>query len=54
MAAEHHSIMAACRVLAVSESGFYAQRGRPPSARSIRHTALTDLIRRIHADSRGT
>jgi putative transposase len=37
----------------VSESGFYAQRCRPPSVRSIRHAALTDLIRRIHVDSRG-
>jgi putative transposase len=53
MAAENHSVQLACRVLAVSESGFYAQRGRPPSVRSIRHAALTDLIRRIHVDSRG-
>ena len=44
----------ACRVLAVSESGFYAQRDRPPSVRAIRHAALTDLIGRVHLDSRGT
>ena len=44
----------ACRVLAVSESGLYAQRDRPPSARAIRHAALTDLIGRVHLDSRGT
>jgi putative transposase len=54
MAAEGCSIMLACRVLAVSESGLYARRHRPPSARSIRHAALTDLIGRIHLDSRGT
>ncbi len=41
-------------MLAVSESGFYVQRHRPPSARAIRHAALTDVITRVHADSRGT
>jgi len=54
MAAEGCSVQVACRVLAVSESGFYVQRQRPPSARAIRHAALTDLIARVHADSRGT
>ena len=54
MAAQGCSVQLACRVLAVSESGFYARRQRPPSARAIRHVALTDLIGRIHADSRGT
>ncbi len=44
----------ACRVLGVSESGYYARRGRPPSARTIRHIWLTDLIRQIHTTSRGT
>ncbi len=53
MAAEGCSVQLACRVLAVSESGFYAQHDRPPSARAIRHAALTDLIGRIHLDSRG-
>jgi hypothetical protein len=40
MAAEAHSVLLACRVLAVSESGFYAQRGRPSSARALRHAYL--------------
>jgi putative transposase len=44
----------ACRVLQVSESGYYARRKRPPSARAIRHVWLTDLIRQIHQASRGT
>ena len=54
MAAEDHRVQLACRVLVVSESGFYAQRSRPPSARAVRHAALTELIGRVHADSRGT
>jgi transposase InsO family protein len=54
MAAEGCSVLLACRVLAVSESGFYAGRHRPPSARAIRHAVLTDLIGRVHLDSRGT
>jgi transposase InsO family protein len=45
---------AACRILGVSESGYYARRGRPLSARAIRHVWLTDLIRQIHTASRGT
>ena len=44
----------ACRVLKVSESGYYARRSRPPSVRSVRHAWLTDLIRRAHFASRGT
>lgn len=43
----------ACRVLGVSESGFYAWRSRSPSARSIRHAWLTDLITEIHQNSQG-
>jgi transposase InsO family protein len=52
--AEGHSVLVACRVLSVSESGFYAQRSRPPSARALWHAYLTELIGRIHLDSRGT
>ena len=54
MAAEGIPVAVACRVLDVSTSGFYAFRSRPPSARAIRHAWLTDLIVRVHQDSRGT
>jgi transposase InsO family protein len=54
MAAEDLSVKLACRVLSVSESGYYAQHDRPPSARALRHAYLTELIGRIHLDSRGT
>lgn len=54
MAAEGHSIKVSCRVLEVTEAGFYAWRKRPPSERAIRHAWLTDLITKAHVDSRGT
>lgn len=54
MAAEGLPVQLACRVLTVSESGFYAAHDRPPSARAIRHAFFTELIGRVHLDSRGT
>ena len=54
MATEGLPVKLACRVLQLSESGYYARRSRPPSVRSIRHVWLTDLIRQAHAASRGT
>ena len=54
MAAEGLPVQLACRVLAVSESGFYAAHDRPPSARAIRHAFLTEIIRQVHLDSHGT
>ncbi len=54
MAAEGLAVQLACRVLAVSESGYYARRTRAPSARSIRHAWLTEVIRQVHIASRGT
>src|SRR5919202_4275274 len=54
MAAEGLPVQLACRVLEVSESGYYAWRKRAPSARAIRHAWLTDLIREVHLASRGT
>jgi putative transposase len=54
MATEGLPVKLVCRVLKVSESGYYARRSRPPSVRSVRHAWLTDLIRRAHFASRGT
>ena len=54
IAAEDLPVQVACRVLGVSEAGFYESRNRPPSERAIRHAMLTDLIAQIHAESRGT
>jgi len=54
MADEQLPIQLACRILGVSESGYYAWNSRPPSERSIRHAWLTDLILQVHADSRQT
>ena len=50
MVSESHAILLACRVLAVSESGYYAQHARPPSPRAIRHALLTERIGRIHLE----
>src|SRR2546425_3543624 len=41
-----------CRVLTVSRTGYYAWRGRPPSARAQTDTRLRGAIRAIHAESR--
>ena len=54
MAAEGLAVEKACGVLGVSVSGYYAWRDRPPSARAIRHVWLTELITKVHSDSRGT
>jgi len=50
----NHSIPLMCRVLRVSRSGYYAWRVRPPSHRDRDNAALTERIRCIHRDSRGT
>lgn len=54
MAAEGIPVDVACRVLDVSTSGYYAWLHRPLSPRQIRHALLTETIRRIHTESRGT
>jgi putative transposase len=54
MAAEGRPIQVACSVLEVPESSYFDWRSRPPSARSIRHVWLTDMITQVHAASRGT
>ncbi|MGI8610588.1 MAG: IS3 family transposase [Candidatus Dormibacteria bacterium] len=43
-----------CRVLGVSPSGFYAWQSRPPSKRALDDAELTEIIRNIHRESRGT
>jgi putative transposase len=43
-----------CRVLAVSASGYYAWRQRPPSTRARADVELGTRIRAIHQYSRGT
>ena len=53
MVAEGLPAQLACRVLEVSESGFYAWRIRAPSLRALRHAWLTEMISRIHVDFRG-
>jgi len=47
-------VAVACRMLQVSTSGYYEQRGRPPSPRAVADEALTIQIREVHACSRGT
>jgi putative transposase len=54
MAAEGLPVEVCCRVLAVSASGYYAWRNRPPSARSLRHAWLSEQIRAVHLASRST
>ena len=54
MADEGIPVEIACRVLDVSTSGYYAWLSRPPSARAIRQTWLTDRIVEVHQRSRGT
>jgi putative transposase len=50
----HHPVALSCRVLGVSRAGYYAWRGRPPSARARADGELTAAIRAIFATSRGT
>ncbi len=49
-----YSVLLIARVLGVSRSGYYAWRGRTPSSRAEANTELTDMIRVIHTQSRGT
>jgi putative transposase len=49
-----HAIMTMCRVLGISPSGYHAWRRREPSARQLADAELSEKIRTIHAESRGT
>ena len=42
------------RCWGVSVSGYYSWLNRPPSVRSVRHAQLSEIIGRVHADSRET
>jgi transposase InsO family protein len=53
MAAEKLPVKLACRILCVSESGYYEWRTRGPSPRALRHAQLTVIIQQIHRDFRG-
>src|SRR5439155_24987888 len=47
-------VAVACRVLAVSRSGYYDWSGRPPALRDQENEYLTKLIDRVHTESRST
>jgi len=49
-----YPIAAMCRVLGVSESGFHAWRGRPPSPRARENARLAVEIKAAHERSRQT
>jgi putative transposase len=54
LAADRVPVAVACRVLGVSSSGYYAWRYRPASSRRRADLHLVEVIRAIHASSRGT
>lgn len=43
-----------CRIVGVSASGFYMWKHRKPSARSVRHAMVAEVIRQVHDESRQT
>ena len=53
MAAERLPVQKACRLLGVSESGYYAWKTRVPSNRQIRHAWLLEQIQAVHEAARG-
>lgn len=50
----NYPVATMCRVLGVSTSGYYAWRSRPASPRSLADACMTEVIRSIHKQSRGT
>jgi putative transposase len=54
LAGQGFSAKRCCRILGVAASGFFMWRHRSPSPRQLRLAWLTELVRAIHADSRGT
>lgn len=49
-----HPVSLMCELLGVSESGYWAWSTRAPSDRALTDAWLTERIRKIHHDSRGT
>ena len=49
-----HSVDKACDLLKVSKSAYYERRNGVPSARQISDAELTEQIKAIHAESKGT
>lgn len=45
-------MLGACRI--ASEAGYHRWLTAPPSERAVRDAWMTDLIRQVHLDSRGT
>ena len=54
LAGQGFSAKRCCRILGVAASGFFMWRRRSPSPRQLRFAWLTELVRAIHAHSRGT
>ncbi len=54
LGAEGHGLKAACRILAVSASGFFYWRGRPMPARAVRRAQLADVVAEVWVRSRRT
>ncbi|MFE7359389.1 IS3 family transposase [Streptomyces sp. NPDC057543] len=54
MVCECLPVRTATTALGVTESGYFTWRSRPPSARSVRHSWLTEVITTIHTASHGT
>ncbi len=50
----HYPVKELCQVLGVCGSGYYAWRKRGPSQRAVKDAHLTDTIRAIWDESRGT
>ena len=48
-----NNVRHACRVLGVTESGYYAWRSRPTSPRALRRIFLAGQITEVHRDSAG-
>jgi transposase InsO family protein len=51
---EKIGVQLSCKTLEVSRSGYYAWKDRPEAERSRENRKLTDEMRKIHEESRGT